>query len=660
MRLSIGIIASLLATATLASSNSRFFRRQTNVTGYAPKEGPLDTPWTDKVGTNPWPEYPRPQLQRSQWKSLNGVWRYQNASGLNEVDAPPFEVDLASPVLVPFCLESALSGVMGNWTIFSWYQTSFTVPSSWSSGNRVLLNFGAVDYEATVFVNRQKVGFHRGGYFGFTIDVTDYLSVNGTNEMLVFAHDPTDSGTWQIPIGKQTLEPSHIFYTPCSGIWQSVWLESAPANHITQLDLSADMDGKVNVNVHSSGNASTPVEVTIYEPHSTDVKATAKGNSGSAFEFTVDSPDLWSPDSPTLYNITIKMGSDTITSYTGFRTVSKAEIDGVMRPLLNGEFVFQFGTLDQGFWPDGIYTPPTREAMIYDLQVLKRVGYNMLRKHIKIEPALFYQAADEIGIMLIQDMPSMRPSIRDPNSTNACPPNVPVGQYASQLEFNRQLELMINQLKNYPSIVTWVIYNEGWGQERRAFYPEFGLMDLVRSIDPTRLINPVTGWHDHGAGDFHDNHHYANPQCGTPFYSVASTPYDPRRIAIQGEFGGVGQNVTEDHLWKVPAAVRDINQTYEIDETVEIWNYRSHILLTELLDQVKRFACSAAVWTQTTDVEGEVNGMLTYDRRVIRMDEEQWKNDIQALYDAAAERASGNHSMVMMPRDVAERLDGSQ
>lgn len=268
-------------------------------------------------------------------------------------------------------------------------------------------------------------------------------------------------------------------------------------------------------------------------------------------------------------------------SYTGFRTFSVGEIDGVARPLINGEFIFQFGTLDQGFWPDGIYTPPNREAMVYDLQVLKDLGLNMLRKHIKVENALFYRACDELGLLLIQDMPSM--PLRTPDADQ-------------QAEWERQLDILIQQHRNYPSIYTWVIYNEGWGQIT-DYYPEFNLTSRVKQLDPTRFVDSTTGWHDHGAGDFHDNHHYANPQCGTPFYSIQSTPYDNKRIAIQGEFGGIGHNVSAEHLWKVDLAVSQINQTYEIDADLEAYNYRGHLLLSELRDQVEKYACSAAVWT---------------------------------------------------------------
>ncbi|KAF9891606.1 hypothetical protein FE257_003617 [Aspergillus nanangensis] len=616
-------VTPLLAAHALGSPHPvpvhQYPARQT--TPYAPKQPPLTTPWTDKVGTNPWPEYPRPQLERADWQNLNGVWQYQNAADLNAVDSPPFGQSLAQEVLVPSCLESGLSGAASP-SVHGAVTTKFTVPTSWDQN--VLLHFGAVDYEATVFINGKQAGFNRGGYFHFTVDATEYISKDGDNELLVFVHDPTDSGGNVIPIGKQRIVPSHIFYTPCSGIWQSVWIESAPENHIDLLDLDANMDGEVNIYVHSSTGASTPVEVSVFDGE--DEVASHEGSSDEAFSFSVSDVKLWSPDSPTLYNVTVRMGDDEIQSYTGFRTISKGEVNGVVRPLLNGEFTFMFGTLDQGYWPDGLYTAPTREAMVYDLEVLKDLGFNMVRKHIKVEPALFYRACDELGMLVIQDMPSLIPL------QNVLP------NEEQQTEFARQLEVLINQFKSFPSIVTWIIYNEGWGQLTDS-HPEFGLTDRVRELDPSRLISSTSGWVDHGAGDFSDNHHYANPQCGSPFYSNPSSPYDPSRIGLQGEFGGIGQNVSIEHLWNVQAAIDTVIETYELDETVEAWNYRSHILLGELQDQIRRFACSGGVWTQTTDVEGEVNGLMTYDRRVKRTDQEQWRADIQGLYDAAAARS---------------------
>ena len=304
----------------------------------------------------------------------------------------------------------------------------------------------------------------------------------------------------------------------------------------------------VNATVHTSSNDTAEVQITIYKKNSTEVIASYKGSSNTALTFSADSPELWSPDSPTLYDVTVTLGDEEISSYTAFRTVAKANVNGVERVVLNGEATFILGTLDQGFWPDGIYTPPNREAMVYDLETLKKLGFNMLRKHIKVENALFYQACDEMGLMVIQDMPSLRPLAT--RTLSNCTVEDILPDADQQAEFQRQLELLVKQHRSYPSIITWVIYNEGWGQLIDG-YPEFGLTDLVRELDPTRLIDSTTGWYDHGAGDYSDNHHYANPQCGTPFYSTSSSPFDPSRIGFQGEFGGIGENTTIDHLWYV-------------------------------------------------------------------------------------------------------------
>ncbi|KXT04785.1 hypothetical protein AC578_9685 [Pseudocercospora eumusae] len=634
--------SALLADWALAASLDK---RQ--ATPYAVQTPPLDTDWTYKVGTNPWPEHPRPKLKRDQWQSLNGIWTYSNASSLDAVNSPPVNQTLSREVLVPFCLESGLSGIQGVDVYYSWYRTTFTVPSNWT-GQRTLLNFDAVDYEATVFVNGKNATFNRGGYFAFSVDVTQYLNPGESNELLVFVHDPTDSDPYVIPIGKQTLNPSHIFYRPCSGIWQSVWLESAPTNYISDLNINGDADGNLNITVGAGSNATSQVEVQVCERSAAGVASnggesgsgctSGSGSAGSPFTVKLDSPKLWSPDSPALYDVTLKLGDDQVSSYTGFRTIERADVQGVQRITLNGESIFTFGTLDQGYWPDGLYTPPTYEAMTYDIKTLKKIGYNMLRKHIKVESPLFYAACDEIGILVMQDMPSLRPS--QSRTLDDCTVETILPDQAQQDEFQRQLEVLVTQFRSYTSIFAWVIYNEGWGQLTSPYYPEFGLTDIVRQIDPTRLVNSVTGWYDHGAGDFSDNHHYANPQCGTPWYSINSSPFDASRIGFQGEFGGTGHNVSAEHLWKVQEAVDSINSTYEIDLTVEIWNSRGHFLLNELLSQVELYSCAGGVWTQTTDVEGEVNGMLTYDRRVLRPDLRQWNADIQALYDASAKRSN--------------------
>ncbi|CAI6339914.1 unnamed protein product [Periconia digitata] len=593
---------------------------------YSVQTPPLDTDWTYQVGTDPWPQYPRPKLARPKWQSLNGVWTYANASGHDALDHPPFNRTLSKEVLVPFCLESALSGLQGERTIHSWYRTTFTVPGSWDSEDRVVLNFGAVDYEATVFINGQKATFHRGGFFSFSVDVTSYLN-GGEEELVVFAFDPSDSDSYVIPLGKQTLTPDHIFYRPCSGIWQSVWLESAPRSHIKDLEIQGDASGLVNLTVVATDGLPSVVNITIHERMTNSIVAKHVANAGSPVTFNVPSVKPWSPDSPTLYDVTITMGSDTVRSYIGFRTVKKVRVNGVQRIVLNDKVIFPFGTLDQGYWPDGLYTPPTYEAMTFDIKTLKRLGYNMLRKHVKVESALYYAAADELGILIMQDMPSL-PSSLKPNKI----------QYA---EFERQLKLLVNQFKSYTSIFAWVIYNEGWGQNK-SHKPDFELTDAIRHLDPTRLVDSASGWFDHGAGDFSDDHHYASPRCGTPTQYVGTEEFHPSRIGFEGEFGGIGHNVSANHLWKVQQAIDGINETYEMWDTVETWNARGHFLLSELLFQVQVYSCAGAVWTETTDIEGEVNGMMTYDRRILRPDVVTWNADIKALYDASEYRSKEN------------------
>ncbi|KAF9774160.1 hypothetical protein IL306_007910 [Fusarium sp. DS 682] len=616
-------------------------------TKYQVQKPPLDTDWTYKVGTNPWPEHPRPQLKRDAWKSLNGIWTW---SGDGDLSNPPKGGPLDREVLVPACIESALSGLQILDQREFWYQRSFEVPSGWKK-QTVLLHFEAVDYNSTVFVNGKEKTTHIGGYDRFTVDVTEDVKFGDSNELLVFVNDPTDDQV--IPIGKQTLRPSHIFYRSCSGIWQQVWLEAVPKDYITDLDVAAGADGEV----HTSQKSGKSAKVVIEGSDGSNL-ASHEGSTDEEFTFTAKSPKLWWPDSPMLYNITVTLDSgDKVQSYTGFRTISKGKVENVTRPLLNGEFVFQFGTLDQGFWPDGLYTPPNREAMVSDLKLLKKFGFNMVRKHIKYEPHLFYQACDELGLLVIQDMPSL------PAGGNRKPND------AEQAEFARQFEILVNQHKSYPSIVTWIIYNEGWGQRDGA--PEKDLTQLLRKLDKSRLINSVSGWNDHGSGDFHvgeaqeitrdladsmqDNHNYASPQCGTPFYSQPKTPYDPERIGIAGEYGGIGHNVSieqsvETHpltsrtanplcsLWNVKQAIDSIPETYEINKDLDSYNYRSGVLFRDIREQTQRFACSGAVYTQTSDVEGEVNGLITYDRRFVRPDVEKWQSEIASIYKAAASR----------------------
>ncbi|KAF5721623.1 beta-galactosidase [Fusarium globosum] len=574
-----------------AGLSSLFLDVASAQTKYEVQKPPLDTDWTYKVGTNPWPEHPRPQLKRDAWKSLNGIWTWR---GDGDLSNPPKAGPLDREVLVPACIESALSGLQVLDEREFWYQRSFEVSDDWKN-QTVLLHFEAVDYNSTVIVNGKEKTTHIGGYDRFTVDVTEDINFGESNELLVFVNDPTDDQV--IPIGKQTLRPSHIFYRSCSGIWQQVWLEAVPKDYITDLDLAAGADGEVTVTVHTSQESGKSAKVVIEGSDGTEL-ASHEGTTDEEFTFTAKSPKPWWPDSPTLYNITVTLDSgDKVQSYTGFRTISKGKVENVTRPLLNGEFVFQFGTLDQGFWPDGLYTPPNREAMVSDLKLLKKFGFNMVRKHIKYEPHLFYQACDELGLLVIQDMPSL------PADGNRKPND------AEQAEFQRQFEILVKQHKSYTSIVTW------------------------------------------------DNHNYAAPQCGTPFYSQPKTPYDPERIGIAGEYGGIGHNVSIDHLWNVKQAIDSIPETYEINEDLDSYNYRSGVLFRDIREQTQRFACSGAVYTQTSDVEGEVNGLITYDRRFVRPDVEKWQSEIASVYKAAASRSGPSNPGIEDEWQIVDKED---
>ncbi|WVQ97440.1 hypothetical protein IAU59_004553 [Kwoniella sp. CBS 9459] len=618
------VALALIASAVLAQYDAEN-------SGYEVKKGPLDTDWTNEVGTNPWIEYPRPQQVREKWQSLNGIWRYSKALGPNEVDNPPFGEgqDFGQAVMIPSCIESALSGVMVDLkdNAYSWFQTKFSVPSEWEN-EEIQLNFGAVDYQATIWINGEKYYTHKGGYDRFSYLITPHVKFGEDNELLVFVHDPTDSANDVIPVGKQTVNPSHIFYTPCSGIWQSVFIEPVPKTYIDRIDLSGDMEGNGVITVHSSVSSPEEVKIALTD-HKTGKVYESSGRSDGPLNFTVPGVQPWSPDDPTLYNVTVTLGDDKVDTYMGFRSIGREKVDDVTRPMLNGEFVFLFGPLDQGFWPDGIYTPPSYEAMKFDLQFLKNLGFNMVRKHIKVETDLFYRACDELGLLVIQDMVSTtaRKEFR-PNDKQ-------------QEQWEGELKQMIDLHKSFPSIYTWVIYNEGWGQRDEG--PEKELTPKVQEWDPTRLVDSVSGWNEkHKVGDFSDNHHYPEPVCGSLTKNDGlSVPYDPDRIGFQGEFGGVGMNASIENLWNNAAAIGAINKTYELAKDKAGWNKRSHEVLAVLQSQVEDKACSGGVWTQTTDVEGEVNGLMTYDRRIDRTDPEQWKKDIQALYDAAKARGAG-------------------
>ncbi len=546
---------------------------------------PLPTPWTSQVSpSNALPEYPRPQLVRSEWLNLNGTWGFTGAPNLN---SPPIGKPLSENVLVPYPIESMLSGIKRHEDNM-FYRRTFTVPSTWD-GRRVKLNFGAVTWETRVWVNGTSIGSHTGGFDAFSFDITPALKA-GENEIVVGVASPVDGSRY--PVGKQRKTPSGIFYTAASGIWQTVWLEPVRAEHITRLDTTPDVPGgALDLVVQGTPGQQATAEVLS----GGQVVGTATGTVGSHLRVPVPNARLWSPDDPFLYDLRVRLpGGDAVTGYFGMRSLGKAMVGGVMRPLLNGKFVFQLGTLDQGYWPDGIYTAPTDEALRFDLERQKALGFNMVRKHIKVEPARWFYHADRLGLMVWQDMPSLDSIDEVPNG---------------HTNYESELRRMIEQHKSITSIVHWVPFNEGWGE-----YDAGRIVDLVRSIDNTRLINHNSGSNccvsdpDPGNGDVIDDHAYQ--------VSTGTRQPDARRVAVLGEYGGLGRRVA-GHEWE-PGKGFAYGALYP-DETSLTNRY------VEITKQVGRFVhgrgLSASVYTEPYDVENEVNGFYTYDRRVLKMTE---------------------------------------
>jgi hypothetical protein len=567
---------------------------------WQPVEGKIMTQWAKDVkSVTAHPEYPRPQMKREEWLNLNGIWEYairhEKEKALEQYDGY---------ILVPFPVESALSGVkksVGKENRL-WYRHTFTIPKSWSK-KRVLLNFEAVDWETTVWINGRQVGTHRGGYDPFVFDITDALKKRGKQEVVLSVWDPINEGTQ--PRGKQVRDPHSIWYTSVTGIWGTVWLEPVEQTHIEDLKIIPDIDtGEVHVAVHCPDKAlGYQVELVVSEEESAEIKA--KGMVGQKISLTLPDPKLWSPDSPVLYDLKVLLKDnqgreiDHIDSYFGMRKISVAKDEaGINRLFLNNQAQFMIGPLDQGWWPDGLYTAPTDEALRYDLEVTKQQGMNMLRKHVKIEPRRFYYWCDKLGVLVWQDMPNGDSHIgRKGKDIERSPESA--GQF--EVELNR----MINSLYNHPSIVMWVPFNEGWGQ-----YDTARLVDWIKQLDPTRLVNNASGWADRGVGDVHDIHSYPGPDAPAN---------ELNRAAVLGEFGGLGLPI-KGHTWQ--------------DE--KNWGYRSfdnaedlinaYLELIEKLKVLVEGGLSAAVYTQTTDVEIEVNGLMTYDRAITKMDPERVAN----------------------------------
>lgn len=545
------------------------------------KQAPLMTDWAYQVNpTNVFPEYPRPQMQRTNWMNLNGVWQWQPGDAADPVPTG----FLSGTILVPFCMESAISGVMEQHDR-AWYKREFTVPSGWN-GQRVLLHFDAVDWECEPFLNGVSLGSHRGGYDPFVYDITSYISNTGPQTLTVRVYDPTDASTAPVPLplGKQRLSPSGIWYTPCSGIWQSVWLEPVPATSIADIHLVPDIDAqrlKVNVSVFGPTNG---VTVTAVAFDGASQVGSATGAPGTDFNLSVPTPKLWSPTNPFLYDLRLSLTTatgtvDTVASYFGMRKISLGTNNGIVKMFLNNQFTFQFGPLDQGYWPDGIYTPPTDLAMREDIEQSKALGFNMIRKHVKVEPPRWYYYADKLGLVVWQDMPAM-----------SSVPGVD-----GQTNFESELSRLVTTHWNYPSIIVWTVFNEGWGQ-----YDTIRVSSNVMTLDASRLVNCASGWTYYDVGHMQDSHSYPNPSC----------PQNATRAVVNGEFGGVGLGIT-NHTWA--AGWGYIGAVDGADLTAKFEDFCSQIS-----GFVQNQGLSAAVYTQITDVETELNGLYTYDRKVCK------------------------------------------
>jgi len=577
---------------------------------WTPKPSPMTTPWTDRVPVDePLPEYPRPQLTRPDWANLNGIWDFAvTAADAGQPSSFPEQIR------VPFPVESALSGIQRKITQNDklWYKRTFTVPAGWS-GRRIQLHFGASDWRTTVWVNGRQAGaVHSGGYDAFSHDITPLLR-SGTNTLVVSVWDPTETGGQAV--GKQrirevTPQPGGgIFYTAASGIWQTVWLEPTAPAHIARLDMVPNLaDSTLRVTVRGAGTDGHRARVTVSAGGTT--VGTATGPVGSAFAVPVRNPRLWSPEDPFLYDVKAELLSgtsvvDSVGSYAGMRSVAVAEVDGVRRIVLNGEFVFQSGTLDQGYWPDGIYTAPTDEALRFDLQKHKDLGFNMVRKHIKVEPQRWFHWADRLGLLVWQDMPSM--DLRTPDT-------------AARAQWEAEYDRIIDQHRSSPSLVMWVNQNEGWGQ-----YDQARIADKVKASDPSRLVNNMSGVNccgsvDGGNGDVIDHHIYVGPGVTRPTAT---------RAAVLGEFGGLGYRVP-GHEWYPGGGF-----SYEDQASITALNNRFVGLLDAIRENQMPMGLSASVYTEITDVENEANGLLTYDRQVVKVDAARVRAANLALIDAS-------------------------
>ncbi|HVI44032.1 MAG TPA: glycoside hydrolase family 2 TIM barrel-domain containing protein [Chitinophaga sp.] len=599
----------LLALALGAMTNALHAQQ-----GWKIVPGKITTSWSEKVSpTDVLPEYPRPQLVRDNWKNLNGLWDYAVKP---KAESTPTAYD--GKILVPFAVESALSGVgktVGKDSIL-WYHTSVGIPAN-MKGKKILLHFGASDWRTTVYVNGKEAGTHEGGFDPFTFDITPLLKTD-KQDIIVRIWDPTNEGPQ--PRGKQVRNPEGIWYTPVTGIWQTVWLEAVPDTYIAGTRQTPDIDQQtltVNADVQNL-QPGDKVTVTAYDGA---IKVAEGELSNGTAVLKLSSQKLWSPDNPFLYNLQLEVNRkgkaiDQVKSYFAMRKSSVGkDANGIQRMLLNNKFVFQFGPLDQGWWPDGLYTAPTDEALKYDIAQTKAMGFNMIRKHIKVEPARWYYYCDKLGMLVWQDMPSgdlgngwePRPGIIDKASDKNRSPE-------SEGYYKKEWEAIINALYNYPSIIVWTPFNEAWGQFKTEEITEWTMRK-----DPSRLVNTASGGNFYPVGPIIDLHNYPEPAMPDPAI------YGDKRAIVLGEYGGLGLPV-EGHVWQQ----RD-NWGYQNFKNADDL-FKRYSLFVDRLEMLISKGLSAAVYTQTTDVEVEVNGLMTYDRKVQKIPVEKLQQIHQKLF----------------------------